>query len=495
MSRGAATRRYLTVAERQPVLAILATDWRHRPPAVKRYPPGAAVPLPQPPPATRADPQAPPSLDLLSRLLADSYGLIRYRWDSVGILPGQRGMLAQGRPHRPVASAGGLYPSELYLVTGDGWGGGRPAAVLHYDPAAHALDPVRGGGAGLDPGAFRVVITSVFARTAFKYQEFGFRLQCLDAGVLAGQVLTGLEEAGLAGRVRLGFDDAAVAALLGVEADREAPLVLIDVGGAGTAPAETSTLDATRQPSTRTRPAAVLDSVPLTRDLHRSARATVDPVWPAPVAGTYPPLPAPVRRVPLPDRRPPALSPGIPRRRSLDGRFGTAPLAVDDLAAILETAYRWPARPAGLEHLVPLCAVHRVAGLEPGVYRYEPATHGLLLLRPADLRAAMAPPDPGSARYLGDHGAGAVLVPLGDYERGLAAAGDRWFQMQNVPAGITVQRATLVGAALGLDCRVVCSFDVDHLAGVLGLSGGPLRPLCQILIGSTGTDVGYDQPL
>jgi SagB-type dehydrogenase family enzyme len=520
--RGEATRRYLQVADRQPMVAILSTDWRHRPATLKRYPRAAAIALP--PPGNSADP--------LSRLLAYSYGLTRYRWDGVGLLPGARfgGMPAAGRPHRPAASGGGLYPSELYLLTGDGWGGGRDAAVLHYDPAAHALDPIRAGD-WRDSEAtslLTVAITSVFARTAFKYKEFGFRLQCLDAGVLAGQVLTEAQAAGLTGRLRLRFDDTAIAAALGTDPDREVSLALIDIdiastvsdsdtpappaadpaaqrraanGGLAISLCETAArpeavadfATAARQPSARTTPPPALDSVPLTRELYRSARETRDAAWPDPIA-LEPPLPVPADRIGLPEPKLPTLSAGTTRRRTLDGRFGVDATALGDLAAVLHAAFAWPETLS--RHLVALCAVHRVDGLRPGLYHYRPATHDLLLLRQADLRVAMSPPDPGNARFLGDHhGAGAALVPLGDYERGLAAAGDRWFQMQNVPAGMVIQRATLAGAALGLDCRIVCAFDVDHLAAVLGLQGGPLRPLCQILIGSTGTDVGYDQPL
>jgi SagB-type dehydrogenase family enzyme len=500
VSSGEALRRYLKVAERQPMQAILATDWRRRPPMLKRYPRRAAIAL--------------DSSDALSRVLSESYGLIRYRWDNLGLMPGvwYGGMLSPGRAHRPVPSAGGLYPSELYLV--------KPEAVFHYDPAAHALDPVRPGdfreAIGAPEAGFSLVLTSVFARTAFKYQEFGFRLQCLDAGVLTGQVLTALESAGLRGRMRLSFGDAAVAATLGIHPDTEAPLVIVDVGHS--APAATAApgphaavqttagphaaaqsaaaravppaarLEPAAQPSARTRPVSVLDSLPLTRELHHLARKRSEVTWPA---VTEPVLPDPLAVIALPGPEFPALSRATARRKSFEGRFGTDPVALTDLAAVLAAAYRG----APLEHLLPLCAVHRVEGLEPGLYRYRPAEHELLLLRRENLRSAMAPSDPGNARLLGDHGGGAVLVPLGDYERGLPVAGERWFQMQNVPAGISIQRATLAGAALGLGCRVVCAFDVGHLAGVLGLDGGPLRPLCQVLIGSTGTDVGYDQPL
>lgn len=518
---GDAARRYLRVAEHQPTAAVLATDWRSMPPSIKRYPPGEAVALGTNAPthdgATDPDPLR---MDVLGRILYDSYGLTRYRWDSLSAVLSQRvSGMAVGRSLRPVASGGGLFPSEIYLVAGPEPAHGRDlaAGVLHYDPAAHALDPVRAGDwrrlvaealhepARREPAELYLVITTIFARTAFKYREFGYRLQCLDSGVLTGQLLTMVEAAGLVGEVSLRFSDDDLARLLGVDPDSEAVLVVIGVRpgagrAAGTPPdnGRHRLADSpVRQPSSRTRPIGVLDTVPLTRDLHRSARTAVDPT-----AAMPPPLPAAVPTVEpgaeshrLPDVAAP-LPGGLPRRRSLDGRFGYAALTLFQLAGLLRATHRWAGPPpvgSGLEHVRLCCVVHRVTGLRPGMYVYEPDTHQVTPVRQSDLRVAMTQPDIADARFTGDHGAGAVVVPVGDYEAGFRTVGDRWFQMQNVPAGIVVQRTTLAAAALGLDCRILCAYETDHLAEALGFGAGPLRPLCQVLVGSTGSETGYDQ--
>jgi SagB-type dehydrogenase family enzyme len=200
--------------------------------------------------------------------------------------------------------------------------------------------------------------------------------------------------------------------------------------------------------------------------------------------------------VALPEVAVPLLS-GLDRRRCLEGRFGAAALTPQQLSGLLAAASGRPGVPAGagLDRVLLLCVVHRVEGVPPGLYAYESREHRLALLRPGDLRAALAPAAQVDARFLGDHGAGAVVVPVGDYERGFRAVGDRWFPMQNLPAGIVVQRAALAAAALGLDCRVLCGYETDRLAAVLGLAPGPLRPLVQVLAGSAGTDPGHDRPL
>ncbi|GIJ62468.1 SagB family peptide dehydrogenase [Virgisporangium aurantiacum] len=501
---GDAARRYLRVAEHQPTAAVLATDWRSMPPSVKRYPPGEAVAL---------------GMDVLGRILHDSYGLTRYRWDSLSAVLSQRvSGMAVGRSLRPVASGGGLFPSEIYLVAGPEPtpGRDRAAGVLHYDPAAHALDPVRTGDwrrfvaealhepARPEPAELYLVITTIFARTAFKYQEFGYRLQCLDSGVLTGQLLTMMEAAGLVGEVSLRFSDEDLTRLLGVNPDSEAVLVVIGVRpGAGCAagpPPDNGRHrladSPVRQPSSRTRPIGVLHTVPLTRDLHRSARAAADPAaaLPPPLAAV-PTVGPGAESHPLPHSAAP-LPAGLPRRRSLDGRFGYAALTLFQLAGLLRATYRWAGSPpagSGLDHVRLCCVVHRVTGLQPGMYVYEPDTHQVTPVRQTDLRVAMTQPDIADARFTGDHGAGAVVVPVGDYEAGFRTIGDRWFQMQNVPAGIVVQRTTLAAAALGLDCRILCAYETDHLAEALGFGDGPLRPLCQVLVGSPGSETGYDQ--
>ncbi|MFD0663483.1 SagB/ThcOx family dehydrogenase [Thermocatellispora tengchongensis] len=193
-------------------------DWGRKLPAVKRYPPRAAV--------RPADP--------LPALLRDAYGWTRYQWDDWGQATSLPGManLALGRPLRAVPSGGGLSSSELYPV---GEVPGLPSGAYHYDGAAEALDPVRANvtpaDLGLDDTPLALLITSVFGRVSFKYGEFGYRLQCLDAGLLAGQILAVLDAAGLGGRLHTRFHDEAAEERLGLTPTAERPLVAVAVRG------------------------------------------------------------------------------------------------------------------------------------------------------------------------------------------------------------------------------------------------------------------------
>ncbi len=486
---GAAGTRYVPIGERVPFDSIVSVDWRLIPPTVKRYTPGHALALP---PGSS-----------LGRVLRGAGGLIRYQWHEPQAMPGQKGtlLITPGRPLRPVPSGGSLYPGELYALAG-----GR---AFHYDPAAHALDPLPGTAAGADPA---LVVTGVLGRTAFKYGDFGYRLLCLEGGILVGQVLAMAEAEGRRARLRVWFDDEALETALGLDPEAETVHAAIDLPGCPSPTGEaidlpgcpTSTGAAvglpgcptpvggapTAVPTPRTAPRRVVADLPATAALHAAIRAQSGA---AAVAVPYPDLPAGAG-IPLPDARwRPTGDPA--RRRSMLGRFGFAPMTLDELAVLLHAATGGWEGELSPRHVIWMCAVHDVAGLTRGAYAYDPAAGELVPVRTGDLRIPMWPGGAVAGRFLGDQRAGAVLVPMGDYAAGLRAAGDRWYRLQNLVAGIGAQRAGLAAADLGLSSRITCAYHTETVREALGTAGGPLRPLCQILVGSSGPEFAYQQAL
>src|SRR5690348_8854231 len=115
---------------------------------------------------------------------------------------------------RFVPSGGALYPNELYvyLKLQD-----LPAGVYHYDVAHHRLVLLRGG--GFDsylaralgnrcdlPACFgAVIISTMFWKNFYKYNNFAYRLQGLDAGVLIGQLLEAAKRFGFTSGVYFQF--------------------------------------------------------------------------------------------------------------------------------------------------------------------------------------------------------------------------------------------------------------------------------------------------
>ncbi len=216
-------------------------DWDNRPHPFKVHAALERVPLPDDVPSlavpaleaigvTSVDAATPgPDLPALARLLVLGAGVhhtVRF--------PG-----GEVIHFRNYASAGALYPVEVYVACADL--PGLPAGVFHFDPALHALTPLREGdhrghlvraaGSEASIGAPVIfVLTGIPWRTGWKYAERGYRHLFWDAGMILANVLALAASAKLPARVVLGFVDSDVASLLGLEERRELPLCLVPVG-------------------------------------------------------------------------------------------------------------------------------------------------------------------------------------------------------------------------------------------------------------------------
>ena len=117
---------------------------------------------------------------------------------------------------RFVPSGGALYPNEIYVYVNleD-----VPKGIYHYDVAHHRLVLVREGNydfylsRSLEngyhiPDCFcTIFVSTVFWKNFYKYNNFSYRLQGLDAGVLIGQSLEVANRMGFSSRVCYQFLD------------------------------------------------------------------------------------------------------------------------------------------------------------------------------------------------------------------------------------------------------------------------------------------------
>jgi SagB-type dehydrogenase family enzyme len=127
-------------------------------------------------------------------------------------------------------SGGALYPNELYIYLKLDE---LPHGIYHYDAARHCLDLLREGnfdsyveralGNRCDiSSCFGTVFVSTrFWKNFFKYNNFAYRLQGLDAGVLMGQLLETSKRFGFESGVYVQFLDSAVNHLLGLTEEEE----------------------------------------------------------------------------------------------------------------------------------------------------------------------------------------------------------------------------------------------------------------------------------
>ena len=134
---------------------------------------------------------------------------------------------------RSAASAGALYPTELYVALRDVKGVDN--GLYHFAIQNHSLDPVRRGDV---PGIIlgershsAFFLTAIFFRSAWKYRARAYRYHLLDTGHVAENLTIALKASKLPFSVTYDFDDAEVNRLLGLDDQKEAALAIIDVPG------------------------------------------------------------------------------------------------------------------------------------------------------------------------------------------------------------------------------------------------------------------------
>jgi SagB-type dehydrogenase family enzyme len=160
-------------------------------------------------------------------------------------------------------------------------------------------------------------------------------------------------------------------------------------------------------------------------------------------------------------------------RRSVRA-FAPEPLPVSAVSQLL-----WAAQgltdPAGLRAapsagaLYPLevhLVVGAVSGLRPGVYRYQPRRHRLVLGPEGDSRAAVAEAALGQDWMAG---APAIVLLAAVYQRTARKYGERAVRYVHMEVGHAAQNLYLQAGALGLGTTMVGAFRDDELARVLAL--------------------------
>jgi SagB-type dehydrogenase family enzyme len=137
--------------------------------------------------------------------------------------------------YRSVASAGALYPFELYVaaIAVDG----LPAGLYHHNVMTQQLTLLRSGdasrevNAGLgmnEPIPLRVAffLTSIFYRSSWKYRDRAYRYNLLDTGHLAENLSLAARALRLPCEFHFDFDDRLINSLLCLDQDREVCLAI-----------------------------------------------------------------------------------------------------------------------------------------------------------------------------------------------------------------------------------------------------------------------------
>jgi len=145
---------------------------------------------------------------------------------------------------RAAASAGALYPMDVYAVTGEGSVGEIEAGCYHYEPESHSVFMVTKGDLRSDlanASLFQVwmaraplnlVITAEYGRVTVKYRERGVRYAMIEAGHIGQNIFLQAEALGLGAGIVGAFNDNNVIYVLKIPRTRE-PLLIMPVGYRG----------------------------------------------------------------------------------------------------------------------------------------------------------------------------------------------------------------------------------------------------------------------
>jgi SagB-type dehydrogenase family enzyme len=475
-----------------------ALDWENQPIPYKDYKVGVSIDLK---PFIKENPKSfldEPSQTLwrLSQLLFCSYGLTA------------RVPTMMGPPLylRAAPSAGGLYPAEIYLLSRGT--PALPAGLYNYQCRTHSLvhfwdssvwpalqeacfvHPV------LETTDLALVITAIFYRSAWRYEDRAYRRIFLDTGHILGNIELASAFTHYRPHLIGGFSDEQVNNLLYLDSDAEGASAVVPLSdqlhhGEPLPPSPTILPSSTRLEYPE------IPEGDLLGYLHQATQIVPPQNWDTqtqkfqsqapneqpedkynfPFCTKVSTATTPIRweqgnlqEFPLQ-----ALENTIIKRRSTRAYNG-ANLKLNELEAILDFTYQ-PQHyvDQGLDGapdyfdlslIETFVAVSGVANLEEGCYYYAPKAQELRQIRFKNFRREL------HYLCLGQElgrDAGAVVFHTADLKKAVNQYGDRVYRYLHMDAGHLGQRMNLAAIYLGLGVSGIGGFFDDQVNEVLGI--------------------------
>ena len=481
-------------------------------------------------PAPPAEPVA-PGLAAVSIFLRFSLGLSA--WKQAG--PSRWAL-------RVNPSSGNLHPTEGYVLCGPGVAGAAPG-VYHYAPDAHTLEE-RGrldraawsdAFAGLPEGSFLAALTSIHWREAWKYGERAFRYCQHDVGHAAAAMRIAAAMMGWSCAIAPGWSSSALAAVLGTDraadfegAEREEPACLMTVvPGPATEGARASDLAARAAPvlvDAATRGAWFGRANRLSSDrvpwdwIDAAAEASRDEGTARALAGRPAGAANPGRdasaQPAFPGVRSIPAAALVLQRRSAVAMDGRTAMSLDGFVRLLRRLLPGAGPPFDALPWTPrihlAIFVHRVEGLEPGLYALPRTAAGMETLRGACNQDFAWLRPPGVADdlpfFLLDHAdCGRIarqlscgqdiaadgcfsLGMLAEFDAALEEGGPAAYRRLFWEAGAVGQALYLEAEAAGLrGTGIGCFFD-DGVHQLLGIADHSLQSLYHFTVGGPVDD-------
>jgi SagB-type dehydrogenase family enzyme len=461
-------------------------DWPNQPNVFKTYTGLSTVPLSEPPQGT---------LRILSELLqGDPADATESRVDQAvlsRLLHLTHAVTAKTRHggvdfyFRSVASAGALYPCELYVAVMNAEG--LQDGLYHHTIGLTALTLLRKGSVlGELSDAVRIqrdtppclifFLTSLFFRSSWKYRDRAYRYHLLDTGHMLENLGLALREAQLPFLVHYDFDDQSVNDLLGLDGSREVCFAVIPAWAAHVSSGEEALpLEAPRHDLAEESRCARRDTdYPEIREIHAASCRVVEVKEPFPdmLARLGPQL-GPAQ--PIPEAHESAEFMSYPeavfKRRSMRN-FAEQEINAESFGALLRmlcsTAMVNAHAEPGPSHAVAVgFLANKVPGFEPGFYLLNTVNQTVHLVFPGLMGSHMAHVcldqvwlENCAVHFL-------FLTNLGLLDR---TYGPRGYRYAVLTAGRLGQRLYLGTTAMRLGCCGIGAFYDREAAGTLALN-------------------------
>ncbi|NGP58284.1 SagB family peptide dehydrogenase [Paenibacillus thiaminolyticus] len=437
------------------------------------------------------------SLLNMSRFLALCNGIIRLE------------VTHEWAVHRALPSARCLYPNDIYIVIPEHSFSQFPPGIYYYNPLQHCLIQVRSGDyqdeivrqlieQPVTKPDFIIGCASNFARTAYKYADFAYRLCTQEAGMMQGHVLQLAGEYGLEGRFHYHFCDESVHQLFGVSGVDESIMSLVTVTyskGRTAGKRQRAVPQAERILSGALKDTGMhLDRkwfsklIEVNQASYYQTEETVQQEvarnqgieWSKPLmvhrlTARYDELHRALRSINWAERH---------SGSNVNVLASKNKLPYEALELMMEAVREWlfVARSDAeqlKQHIGIVLAVNHVAGLDAGVYWYCPDSHALGMLKHRDYALDL------QQSYVQDNvnmeRIQVILYPVVNYEQVLRQYGNRGYRMINMEAGTLLYRLSAVCASLGLAARCSNSINEQLTCKLLQIPQGSL-PMMQILM-------------
>jgi len=465
-------------------------DWAHQPLPFKEYKVGANFDLK---PYLKEDPKGfvdepDQTWRRLSRLLLCSYGL-------TARMPTMPPVYLRAAP-----SAGGLYPAEVYLISRGT--AGLPKGLYNYQCRTHSLVhfwenqvwPVLQeacfGHSVLESTELAIVITAVFYRSAWRYEDRAYRRIFLDTGHLLGNIELASALTDYRPYLIGGFGDQKLNNILYLDPEQEGAIAVVPLADQFNGPKNSPCAPTALPSGIQTKYPEVPDGELLSY-LHRATQidAIADGKKPEkieeqredkynfPFCSKVSTITMPIDwRGTNPEESPQqGLENTILQRRSTRAYNG-ANLTLGELKAVLDFTYQPQHYMAqgldgvpdyfDLSLIETFVAVSGVNNLEEGCYYYAPKAQELRQIRFKNFRREL--------HYLclgQDLGrdAGAVVFHTADLKKAVAKVGDRAYRYLHMDAGHLGQRLNLAAIHIGLGVSGIGGFFDDQVNEVLGI--------------------------